>query len=319
MKRAVLALWLVAAGACASGAPDDDDGRPHAVTSVAPITNVVRNVAGDAVRVTGIVPEGRDSHTFEPAPRDARLLVSADLVLLNGLHLEEPTERLARANVRKGVRIVKLGDRVLPRAKWVFDFSFPEDKGDPNPHVWMDPVHAAGFARIAAGELARIDAGHAGEYRRRAAAFAERVEVLDAAIQEASATLPAQRRKLLTYHDSFAYFAQRYGYTVIGAIQPADFSEPSPQDVARLIEQIRRENVPAVFGSEVFPSPVLERIAGETGIQFVTTLRDDDLPGAPGAPEHTYLGMMVEDVRKIVTSLGGDARALDRVNVGNVE
>lgn len=317
MKRIALALSLLVVVACASGAPDDS--WPHVVTSVAPITNIVRNVAGDDARVTGIVPEGRDSHTFEPAPRVARLLASADLVLLNGLHLEEPTQRLARANVRKGVRIVRLGDRVLPREKWVFDFSFPKDKGDPNPHVWMDPIHAAGFAHAAATELAHLDSGKAANYLRRMARLVARLDTLDAAVQEASATVPTERRKLLTYHDSFAYFAQRYGYTVIGAIQPADFSEPSPQDVARLIEQIRREKVPAVFGSEVFPSPVLERIAGETGIQFVTTLRDDDLPGAPDAPEHTYLGMMVEDVRKIVTSLGGDAKALDRVEVGNVE
>jgi ABC-type Zn uptake system ZnuABC Zn-binding protein ZnuA len=105
---------------------------------------------------------------------------------------------------------------------------------------------------------------------------------------------------------------------VVGAIQPSDFAEPPPQDVARLIDQIREEDLPAIFGSEVFPSPVLEQIAAETGATYVDDLRDDDLPGEPGDPDHTYLGLMVFDFRTIVEALGGDASSLDTVDTGNV-
>ena len=111
-------------------------------------------------------------------------------------------------------------------------------------------------------------------------------------------------------HDSYAYFARRYGMTVIGAVQPSDFSEPSPRDVAELIDQIREEDVPAVFGSEVFPSDVLEQIADETGAVYVDQLRDDDPPGEPGDPEHTYVGMMLRNMELMIPALGGNIDAL---------
>lgn len=313
-------LWAVtlASASCAGADTGSERAKPLVVTTVAPITNIVANVAGGHVEVRGIVPEGTDSHTFEPRPRDAKLFEEADLVLVNGLHLETPTQKLASANVRKGVRIVELGQRTITEDEWIFDFSFPKDRGDPNPHLWMNPAHASRYAEIAAEELSRIDTANSSDYRENAASFASRIAELDRRIGEAAQTVPQAKRKLLTYHDSFAYFAPRYGFTVIGAIQPSDFSEPSPQEVAKLIDQIRSEDVPAVFGSEVFPSPVLDQIAKETGIEFVTTLRDDDLPGGKDAAEHTYFGMMVEDVKKIVTSLGGNPKALDGFPVGNI-
>jgi ABC-type Zn uptake system ZnuABC Zn-binding protein ZnuA len=115
---------------------------------------------------------------------------------------------------------------------------------------------------------------------------------------------------LLTYHDAYAYFAVHYGWRIIGAVQVSSFDDPTPREVAALIDQVRRERVPAIFGSEVFPSPVLAEIAAESGVRYVDTLRDDDLPGAPGAPEHSYLGLMQYDFVTMITSLGGDATAL---------
>ena len=170
---------------------------------------------------------------------------------------------------------------------YVFDFSFPEEGGDPNPHLWTDPVLAGAYALHVRDALARLDPDAAAYYAANADAFAARLEALDAAIREAVATLPQSRRVLLTYHDSFPYFAPRYGFTIIGAIQPSDFSEPSPREVADLIEQIRAARVPAVFGSEVFPSEVLETIAEEAGAVQVGTLRDDDLPRRARRPPTT--------------------------------
>jgi ABC-type Zn uptake system ZnuABC Zn-binding protein ZnuA len=105
---------------------------------------------------------------------------------------------------------------------------------------------------------------------------------------------------------------------VIGAVQPSDFSEPSAREVADLIDQIKGQQVPAVFGSEVFPSPVLEQIASEGGAEFIKELRDDDLPGEPGDDLHSYLGLMVQNMRIMIPALGGDASSMDNVETGFV-
>jgi ABC-type Zn uptake system ZnuABC Zn-binding protein ZnuA len=316
-----LAVWLLAtvAAACSNGGTSEGDGRLQVVTTVSPITNIVQNVAGDLVDVTGIVPEGTNSHTFEPAPSDAAAMAEADVVFINGLHLEEPTRELADANVRDGVEVVQLGDRTITPEEYIFDFSFPREQGDPNPHLWTNPPYAKRYAEIVRDTLIELDPDHAAAYETNFDAFASRLDDLDEAARAATETVPPENRKLLTYHDSFPYFAREYGWTVIGAIQPSDFAEPTAQDVARLIDQVRDEQVPAIFGSEVFPSPVLEQIAGETGAEYIDDLRDDDLPGDNGDPEHSYLGLMVFDFRTFMGALGGDTSALDAVDVTNIQ
>lgn len=136
---------------------------------------------------------------------------------------------------------------------------------------------------------------------------------LDQAVKTATATIPSGERKLLTYHDAYAYFADRYGYEVVGAIQPQSFEEPSPKDIATLIEQVKKEGVKAVFGSEVFPSPVLEQIGKETGIRYVDTLRDDDLLGKPGDADHSWAALLRSNYITLVSALGGDASALKAI------
>jgi ABC-type Zn uptake system ZnuABC Zn-binding protein ZnuA len=137
-------------------------------------------------------------------------------------------------------------------------------------------------------------------------------------MREAFATIPDGRRKLLTYHDAYAYFAGNYGWEVIGAIQVSDFEDPTPREVAGLIDQVRAEGVPAIFGSEVFPSPVLAQIGKEAGVDYVDVLRDDDLPGAPGEAEHSWLGLMRFNYVTMTEALGGDATALEEIEVINV-
>ena len=159
--------------------------------------------------------------------------------------------------------------------------------------------------------MAALDPDNTGYYDANLAALTERIEDFDRRITQAVATIPQQNRKLLTYHDSFPYFGPRYGFEIIGAVQPSDFTEPSAREVAKLIDQIRESGVPAIFGSEVFPSPIMAQIAKEGGAEFVDQLRDDDLPGAPGDPRHTYLGLILTDVEIIVTALGGSAEALE--------
>jgi len=320
-KLLVSVVTLTLAAAACSGEPgsEGDDGRLDVVTTVSPITNIVQNIAGDRVDVTGIVPEGTNSHTFEPAPSDAQAMAEADVVFINGLHLEEPTRELADSNVREGVEIVQLGDLTITPEEYIFDFSFPQDNGDPNPHLWTNPPYAQRYAEIVKDRLSELDPENAAFFEANYEAFGERLTALDLAAREVTETVPPANRKLLTYHDSFPYFAREYGWIVIGAIQPSDFAEPTAQEVAGLIDQIREQQVPAIFGSEVFASPVLEQIAAETGAEYIDDLRDDDLPGENGDPEHSYLGLMVFDFRTFMTALGGDASAFDAIDVTNIQ
>ncbi|HYG70670.1 MAG TPA: metal ABC transporter substrate-binding protein [Actinomycetota bacterium] len=311
----VLSLVLVA---CGGGGSEDDGGRLQVVTTVSPITNIVQNVAGDLVVVTGIVPEGTNSHTFEPAPSDARAMAEADVVFINGLRLEEPTRELAETNIRDDVEIVELGAETIGPDEYIFDFSFPEAAGAPNPHLWTNPPYAKRFAEIVRDELSRLDPDNAETYADNFDAFAARIDELDELVRQVTETVPPQNRKLLTYHDSFPYFAREYGWEVIGAIQPSDFAEPTAQEVAGLIDQVRDEQVPAIFGSEVFPSPVLEQIADEAGAEYIDDLRDDDLPGENGDEEHSYLGLMVFDFRTFMGALGGDVSPFDAFDTSNL-
>jgi ABC-type Zn uptake system ZnuABC Zn-binding protein ZnuA len=292
----------------------DDNGKLNVVTTVAPISSIARNIGGDRINLHGIIPDGTNSHTFEPAPSDAKILSQADVIFVNGLDLELPTMDLAEANLRDGAEIVSLGEQTITEDEWVFDFSFPEEGGHPNPHLWTNPVYARRYAEIIAETLSRRDPENADSYAANLVRYSAALDALDAAIKEAAATVPEANRKLLTYHDSWAYFAPRYGFVVIGAAQPSDFSEPSPQEVAALIDQIKAEQVPAVFGSEVFPSPVLEQIAREGGATYIDQLRDDAPPGAPNAPEHTYLGMMIRNMELMLPALGGDASAVSALS-----
>ena len=303
---------------CAGGRPVS--GRPIRIaTTVAPITSIVANIAGGSgAVVAGLVPEGVNSHTYEPSPSLAATLEDADVVFLNGLSLEEPTKALALANMGDGAVLCELGTTVLPEDEYIFDFSFPESGGDPNPHLWTNPPMAAEYASLVHDVLVRADPDHADVYDANLAAFSQRVDAFDRALRDATATVPPDRRLLLTYHDAYAYFAREYGWTVVGAIQPSSFDEPTPRDVARLIDQIEQRRVPAVFGSEVFPSPVLEQIAAESGARYVDDLRDDDLPGDPGDAGHSWLGLMRFDYVTIVEALGGDASGLRALDVSNV-
>ena len=288
------------------------------VTTVSPITSIVENIGGTRITLQGIVPEGVNSHTFEPAPSIAAILADADLVFLNGLFLEEPTLELARATQKPGSMIVSLGDQITSKDEWQFDFSFPEENGQPNPHLWPDPILALKYAEVVRDTMSERDPDNADYYSENYDKFAGRIADLDAAIVAIIATVPSGNRKLLTYHDSWAYFARRYGMTVIGAMRPSNFSEPSAREVADLIQQIESEGIPAVFGSEVFDSDVMETIAAESGAAYVDELSDDDLPGAPGDPRHSYLGLVVNNLEIMVPALGGDASALANIDVSLV-
>ena len=320
----VVASALVITVACSSarstsGAASSANAKTLRIaTTVAPITSIVANIGGDKVVIDGIVPEGTNSHTFEPQPSVAKILSNADVIFANGLKLEEPTENLARANKKAGSEIVELAPQTITEAQWIYDFSFPKSEGKPNPHLWTDPLLARRYAEVISATLQRRDPANASYYADNYTKFAARVDAFDTAIRSAFATIPESNRKLLTYHDAYAYFGRDYGWNIIGAIQVSDFEDPTPKEVADLIAQVKKEGVPAIFGSEVFPSPVLAQIGKEARVNYVDQLRDDDLPGKPGDANHSWLGLMSFDFATITTAMGGDASAIGAVDVANV-
>ncbi|MGH9178363.1 MAG: metal ABC transporter substrate-binding protein [Acidimicrobiales bacterium] len=312
---AAATLIVVGCGGGGDQAAGGRSGRLQVVTTVAPITSIVANIAGDRADIEGIVPEGTNSHTYEPKPSVAELLSRADVVYLNGLQLEEPTKELAEENLKDGAGIVELGARAISPDEYIYDFSFPKAEGKPNPHLWTDPTLARTYAEIVKDDLSRRDPENAGHYAANYRTFSALIDELDAAMRTAFATVP--KRELLTYHDAYAYFARTYGWRVIGAIQVSDFEDPTPKEVADLIGQVRAQQVPAIFGSEVFPSPVLQQIGREARVTYVDELRDDDLPGQPGDAAHSWLGLMRFNYVTMTESLGGDASALEALELGN--
>ena len=286
------------------------------VASVSPITSIVKNIGGDRIELTGLVPEGVNSHTFELVPSDVIKVNNANLVIINGLGLESNLEDAALAAQSKNpkLQILKLGDKTISPAQWLFDFSFPKEKGDPNPHLWLNVAYAIKFANLTRDKLTEIDPQNAAYYSENTERYISLLKKLDEGILQAVQTVPSQNRKLLTYHDSWAYFATRYNMTVVGAVQPSDFGEPTPRELARLIDQIKSERIPAIFASEVFPTQVVNQIAKESGAKLVKTLSDDDLPGSPGESRHSYIGMMLENMKSMLTPLGGNITSLTDID-----
>jgi len=291
----------------------------NVITSVSPITNIVKNIAGDKINLTGLVPEGVNSHTFEPVPSDIVKLSNADLVIINGLFLEDNIEKVVNESLKNkpDIQLLKLADDTINSTGWIFDFSFPKEQGHPNPHLWLNPENAMKFVNLTKDKLIAMDPNNTDYYTENAKKYITLLKQLDEGIKAAVQSVPPENRKLITYHDSWAYFAPRYNMTVIGAVQPSDFSEPSPLDIAKLIDQIKAEKVPAIFASEVFSNRITDQIAKEAGVDIVQTLRDDALPGNLTSPNHTYVGMMLDNMEHMINALGGNTSSLSNINPKN--
>ncbi len=320
IRFGILAATLVISlAACSSGlgtnSGNDVDTRPLIATTISPITSIAASIAGGRARIEGIVPEGTNSHTFEPSPQIAKLLNDADLILVNGLKLEDPTIELAQNNKKDDTQIVEIGTLVIPESDYIYDFSFPKEEGKPNPHLWTDPNYAIKYAEVIRDQLSKLDPENADYYAANFAIFEQQASALAAAVAADQVSVPTGNLKLLTYHDAYAYFAKDFGWTIIGAIQPNNFSDPTPSEVARLIDQVKAENVTTIFGSEVFPSAVLEEVGRATRARYEDSLRDDDLPGAPGDAEHSWLGLMRYNFRTMISGLGGVPTQLDAITI----
>jgi ABC-type Zn uptake system ZnuABC Zn-binding protein ZnuA len=289
------------------------------VATIAPIADLTQRIAGSKFKVEALVPIGQNSHTYAPRPGDARLLAEATVFIDNGLGLNISINELASKNLRPEAKQVRLGEVAIPEGELIKTESECHEGhchgGDTNGHVWPNPQYAARYVDKIAESLTAAAPDDKATFEANATKLRGEIEALDKAIETAVATIPPENRKLVVYHDAWAYFARRYKLEMIGAVQPMDFSEPSASDVRSMIEQLERVKAPAFFGSEVFPTRVLDAIAEETGARYFSDLRDDELPGQPGQPENSYVGMMKGNAEAVVEGLEGDPTAIKAITL----
>lgn len=288
-------------GACSTGTPSaDGDGTPLVVASSSIAADFVQQLAGDAVEVIVLVPNQVDTHTYEPAPSELRALENAALVVLPDSDLNRSITQVVGLAVDAAI-VLDLNAAALTTDDYVY--REPSTQTGRNVHTWTDPTLAAKWVAPLADRLTALVPQAAGDIERRADALRSSLETLDVTARGAVDGLPAASRKFVVYHDAWEYFGRRYGLDVVGALQAVSFAEPSAAEVAAMADQIRSEQVPAFFGSEVFPSDVMETLERESGSRYVPGLADDALPGSPGDADHTYVAMMLRNVELIASGL----------------
>jgi ABC-type Zn uptake system ZnuABC Zn-binding protein ZnuA len=256
---------------------------------------MIRQVGGPDVTVTSLVPKGGDVHTFEPKPADVQTVAGAQLLVMNGLGLDDWLQKTVTNAAASGTPLVKLGQD-LPGVVLLPG----EDPGTQNPHLYLDVTYGELYVdRIAAGFKAADPAGAAG-YESRAAAYKTRLEALDASIRTKIATIPEANRKLVTFHDAFPYFAREYGITIVGVAVEAPGKDPSARYTAELIDAIKASGVKAIFSEAQFPTKLVDQLAAETGTKVVANLYDDSV-GDP--PVDSYEAVIGWDVDQLVAAL----------------
>jgi len=300
-SRLVLAAGLLLAVAAAASCTEDPSGdgdQPLVVTTTTIVGDLVGNVAGDEARVETLMPIGADPHEFQPSAQQGALFRDADLVVTSGLGLEQGLQALVDVARDEGVEILELGPELDP-----LPLGGDATDGEPDPHWWLDPVRAQEATRLIADRLETV--APSGGWGQRAEAYAAELAAIDLDVREALDTVPQERRKLVTLHDAFRYFAARYGFEVVGVVIPGGSTEaqPSAQEIAELAGLIRAEAVPAIFGETTLPTQLADSLAREVGsdvqvIRLYTGSLDE-----PGSEAGTYLDMIATNARRIAEAL----------------
>ena len=279
----VLVVAMAAVLACGDGDQPPAGEEVRVLASLEIFADMVRNVGGDRVMVEALLPSGADVHTYELPPSRVADVARADIIFLNGLDLEEQAGKIARTNASGPV--IELIE-ALPVI-------------DDNPHLWLDVRLAAGYVERIRDELTNIDPDGRTVYEVNAAAYLEELESLDLEMERAIGTIPAEDRRLVTFHDAYVYLAQRYGLEVIAVVAPSPGQEPSARDLGELADAI--EDVPAVFKEPQFNAEVLELVADEQGVRVLNLLSDAYVDGVG-----TYVQLMRFNMNQLVEGLGGD-------------
>jgi len=294
---------LLAACNPASIEPD----RLVVVASTTMIGDVAGRVGGELIDLHTLLPVDADPHSYSPAPKDVALIESASLVFINGFYLEESLVDLISANARGKVVSVSDGVQTLLLGEWDHDEDEVPDSGDSHagvdPHVWLNPVNVQVWAQNIARELSTIDPEHASVYQQNAESYLTELESLNNWMIEQVEQIPEERRVLVTDHDSLGYFAEVYGFRIIGVvvIGGSTLSDPSAQQIAVLEKTIEAFNTPVIFVGTTVNTQLAERIAADTGTLLVP-LYTGSLSSADG-PAASYIEMMQYNVNAIVQAL----------------
>ena len=302
---AVAVTALVSFAACSGpgGSPGDGD-RLEVVATTTVLADLVAHVGGDRVRVSSLVPKGGEVHTFDPSPQAVVALTDADLIVANGLGLDDWLTDLA-ADAGAEAPIVELGED-LEGVEYLAGDEDDDGHGAINPHVWLNVANARAYVGRLADVLAQEDPTAADEYHANAAAYDAELGELDDWIRDQIAAIPPDDRKIVSFHEAFPYLADAYGLEIVGVIVDAPGQDPSAGEIAALVEAIRTSGAKAVFGEAQFSDRLVRTIAAETGATVETNLYNDSL-GDP--PVDSYVGMMRWNVERIVAALGRDRGA----------
>jgi zinc/manganese transport system substrate-binding protein len=317
MRRSVAALvtlLAVMAAGPATWAQGDMRGsdKLRVVASFSILRDLAARVGGDRVDVTALVAPGGDAHVYVPTPADARLVGAARLIVVNGLGFEGWMDRLAPASTSEAAIVVAsagvaprhAGDRSGDAAGRDSGAADPRsvDRHVLDPHAWQSVHNAEIYVSNIRDGLISADPPGRGSYEANAAAYLEELDRLDAEIRRSIAAIPAARRKAITTHDAFEYFAADYGITFIAAQGVSTETDPSARDLAWIIRAIRRRSIPALYFENAVDPRLVRRIAAETGARIGGTLFADTLSDGAG-PAATYVDMMRYNVREIVEGL----------------
>jgi ABC-type Zn uptake system ZnuABC Zn-binding protein ZnuA len=293
LAAAALAALALLAG-CGSGS-DGDDGKVEVVATTTQVADFAREVSGEAVAVEQILQPNSDPHEYEPRPSDVEAAASAEIIFVSGRGLDEWAEELV-SDSGSEAEIVDLGALA------------PVTLGD-DPHWWHDPRNAEAAVAGVEKALAAADPSRKTQFARNADAYLGELKALDAGIAACIDSVPVPQGKLVTDHDAFGYFANRYGLEVVGAVIPSQTTQAqaSAKDLSQLAQTIEAENVKAVFPESSLSAAAAEAIARQTGVSAEYTLYGDTL-GPEGSSGETYLGMEAANADAVVRGLTGGKR-----------
>ncbi len=304
-KTAFVLLGLIVLAACQTpGQADHAGGARTALKVVAAETflaDIAQNVAGDRIKIEALMPIGIDPHGFEPTPTDVAKIADSNVLIVNGAGLEEFLAKLL--NNAGGQRaVIEATTGLISRQRQAGEMADPDHAGDP--HFWLDPNNVIKYVENIRDGLSTADPEGAATYQTNADAYIAKLKELDRWIADRTKEVPEARRLLVTNHESFGYFADRYGFKIIGTLLPSvsTGSSPSAQQLAQLIDHIKATGAKAIFLETGTNPQLAEQVAIETGSRVVTNLYSHSLTEA-GGPAPTYIDMMKFNTTTIVDAL----------------
>jgi zinc/manganese transport system substrate-binding protein len=271
------------------------------VASFSILADLTKNVGGDRVEVSALVGPGGDAHVYTPTPADARNVAAAKLVIVNGLGFEGWLSRLVKSAGNKAT-VVTATKGIAPRKGKADAHGHKHSHDEADPHAWQSIANAKVYVANIRDALVAADASGAEAYRKNADTYVAKLDALDREVREAVAKLPAERRKVISTHDAFGYFADAYGVTFIAPQGVSTEAEATARDVARIISQIKSQKIPAVFLENVSDPRLMRRISQESGARLGGTLFSDSLTDEKGAAP-TYIDMIRYNIKALTGAL----------------